>query len=305
MKISLRFFFRFLFSILCFVFSLGSPVCAMDACTSIDETLGVKNPLFSSMLEYVSSPAVFARTINTDKDMSSTTYTGTNILLETHHEKQELSLSCEANSMTELYNFIRAKEDKYLVTESFIRSKIIRSESLPMQVGKNEILWGDPDWYFVGDIYGKQSSVISRMSGYGIHARGIHRRVKDIFDRMWYELRIVPRSNQIILDSLSVGYPVMVYYISTLYPDNTPYFLDWKTATGKSIRWYIGEHTALIIGARTDDNGNITELTLSEWRSEAPVIISFQEWSERSRWFPEYIVATPKLSGEPIKNTSN
>jgi hypothetical protein len=222
----------------------------MDACIDYEKNIGNKSPLFLSMKEYISSPTVFARTINTDKDTSPTSYTGADILLSTHHEKQELSLSCEANSMTELYNFIRAKEGKYLVTESFVRSKLVMSQDLPLKINKHEILWGDPDWYFVGDIYGKQSSAINRMSGYGIHARGIHRRVKGIFDRMGYDLTLTPRSNQMILDSLSRGYPVMAYYISTLYPEGAPYFLDWRTATGKNIRGYIGEHTALIIGTK-------------------------------------------------------
>lgn len=277
----------------------------MDACTSLDRTLGLKSPLFSSMFEYISSPIVFARTINIEKDVSSTTYTGANILLSTHHQKQELSLSCEASSMTELYNFIRAKEGKYLVTESFIRSKLIKSEDLPIKSPNGDILWGDPDWYFVGDIYGKQSSVLNRMSGYGIHARGVHRRVQGLFDRMGYDLALIPRSNQVILDSLDRGYPIMAYYISTLYPEGMPYFLDWKTFTWRNIRGYIGEHTALIIGATTDSKGNITSLTLTEWRSEKPVIMSFQEWSERSRWFDEYMVVTPKLPAEPTQNTSN
>lgn len=216
--------------------SLITPVCAMDACIDYEKNVGNKSPLFLSMKEYISSPTVFARTINTDKDTSPTSYSGADILLSTHHEKQELSLSCEANSMTELYNFIRAKEGKYLVQESFIRSKLVMSQDLPLKINKHEILWGDPDWYFVGDINGKQSSAINRMSGYGIHARGIHRRAKGIFDRMGYDLTLAPRSNQTILDSLSRGYPVMAYYISTLYPEGAPYFLDWKTATGKNIR---------------------------------------------------------------------
>lgn len=245
-------------------FSFVSPVCAMNACTSIDETFGLESSLFSSMFEYISSPIVFARTLNTDKDITPTTYTGANILLSTHHEKQELSLSCEASSMTELYNFIRAKEEKYLVTESFIRSKFIKSEGLPVKSPIGEILWGDPDWYFVGDIYGKQSSTLNRMSGYGIHARGVHRRVKSLFDRMGYDLALIPRSNQAILDSLSRGYPIMAYYISTPYPEGMPYFLDWKTFTGRNVRGYIGEHTALIIGATTDNKGNITSIVLTE-----------------------------------------
>ena len=277
----------------------------MDACTSIHETLGLKSPLFSSMFEYVSSPTVFARTINTERDMSSTTYTGANILLNTHHEKQELSLSCEAKSMTELYNFIRAKEGKYLVTESFVRSKLVMSNSLPVKISKDEILWGDPDWYFVGDIHGKQSSALNRMSGYGVHARGIHRRMKQSFDRMWYQLNLVWRSNQAIMDSLIQWYPVMAYYISTPYPVGQPYYLDWKTTTGKNIRGYIGEHTAIIIGATTDTSWNITTITITEWRSEKPIIMKMEEWSERSRWFDEYIIVTSKPTIEPIQNTSN
>lgn len=46
------------------------------------------------------------------------------LTIVTPHKKQELPLSCEAASMTEWYNFLREKEGKFLVSESFIRGKM-------------------------------------------------------------------------------------------------------------------------------------------------------------------------------------
>lgn len=122
--------------------------------------------------------------------------------------------------MTELYNFIRAKEEKYPMSRLFDRNSCFMA-SAKSPSGEIGVI---PDWYFVGDIYGKQSSTLNRMSGYGIHARGVHRRVKSLFDRMGYILHSFLDLTRLFLIHCH-GYPIMAYYISTPYPEGMPYFL--------------------------------------------------------------------------------
>lgn len=228
------------------------------------------------------------------QDDSTTHEKNLNITIKTQHQLQELPLSCEASTMTEWYNFIRAKEGKYPVTESFIRSKI-PSYSLPLSRDPyGQLVWGDPDFGFVGDIMGRQSSSVSRMTGYGIHARGIERATKRLFERLGYEIVRVKRSDEIIMTSLQAWYPVFAYYISTPYPPGAPYFLDWKSPTGRKIRGYVGEHVGLIVGVKTDHQWVITHIRLTEWRSEWVVEMGIDEWRERSQWFGEYIQVLKK-----------
>lgn len=138
-----------------------------------------------------------------DTTAAEETYTpNLDILIPTNHQLQELPLSCEASSMSEWYNFFREKEGKYLVPESFIREKI-PTFSLPLTRDPyGKLIWGDPDFGFVGDINGRQSSSVSRMTGYGVHAKGLERATKHLFHRIGYTIKRVPRSDAVIMASL-------------------------------------------------------------------------------------------------------
>jgi len=69
--------------------------------------------------------------------------------IPTRHQLQELPLSCEASSITEWYNFFREKEGKYLVPESFIRSKMTTFDAPLTRNAYGKLIWGDPDFGFV------------------------------------------------------------------------------------------------------------------------------------------------------------
>ncbi len=90
------------------------------------------------------------------------------------HSKQKESLSCEANSISNLFNYYRDKTKSPRISETEVFRIMPKDEKLPESIDTDSgavRIWGDPDTHFVGRVEGKQSSNPNKLTGYGIHPK--------------------------------------------------------------------------------------------------------------------------------------
>jgi len=179
------------------------------------------------------------------------------------HSLQLYSLSCEANSATDFINFYREKEGSGTVKENDILNLLPQYAFGPTlektASGSKIIVWANPFTTFVGSVVGKQSSNPSIFTGYGVYAPVIAPIIRSqlpanktvsvgVFDTRKIESSLLSRN------------PVMVWYLKGRKDkagkesyNFSP--IIWNTVDGQTVKGYIGEHTALIVGLQTNALG--------------------------------------------------
>jgi uncharacterized protein YvpB len=166
--------------------------------------------------------------------------------------KQIYSLSCEVASleMALKYFDINTSQDKLL-------DKLGVSEPFKMQTKNGQIIWGDPDEAFVGDVKGwftgKDKMGVEKLelgTGWGVNSGPIER-VAKIYLPNSYKL-----DNAKIEDidkALSAGSPVLWWHIR---PDSFEGSIKTVTQDGKS-KNFTQMHVAVITGYKTVDGERI------------------------------------------------
>lgn len=222
------------------------------------------------------------------------------------HEKQEWSLSCEANSMRDLVNYYRLGNGETAAEESSFVF-ILPSDPSPPKYENGVRVWADPAKTFVGRIDGRQSSNPQKLTGYGIHADGILPYVKRELKQ--YGLNAEKRAfdSNSIRDSLAAGNPVVFWYVFGADPSRGLSRLDWKTPEGKSVNGFIGEHVGIIVGAKIANDGSISELSYYEGRSGTLQKDDFESLSRKAKWFDEaiYVTSAEKANTESVEPKIN
>lgn len=62
---------------------------------------------------------------------------------------------------------------------------------------------------------------------------------------------------------------------------------------------FVGEHVGVIVGAKIANDGNISEISYYEGRSETIQKEAFESISRKAKWFDEAIYVTSAESGLP------
>lgn len=75
--------------------------------------------------------------------------------------------------------------------------------------------------------------------------------------------------------------------------------LEWKTAEGKTVTGFVGEHVGVIVGAKIGNDGNISEISYYEGRSETIQKEAFESISRKAKWFDEAIYVTSSENASP------
>lgn len=81
--------------------------------------------------------------------------------------------------------------------------------------------------------------------------------------------------------------------------------LDWKTSEGKTVTGFVGEHVGVIVGAKIANDGNISEISYYEGRSETIQKESFESISRKAKWFDEAIYVTSAEDAVPKVSDPN
>ena len=184
--------------------------------------------------------------------------------IEVPFHKQEHSLSCEIASLRSALLALDID-----VPEAILLSALPR-DATPKQVSASgEVTWGDPNMGFVGNIDGKMPS-----TGYGVHATPIAN-----LARLFYSDATMIRADDApaIISAVDAQHPVIVWTPI----GHNPQLVTWKTPQGTTVQAALYEHTAVINGYRTDEEGKIVEVFLVDpltgYRSE-----SWDEYARRT-----------------------
>lgn len=147
------------------------------------------------------------------------------IRLDVPTTKQKRPLSCEAAALTSALNYFGVG-----ITEEAIIDKMPFDKTI-----KNNNIWGDPDFGFVGDIDGQ-----SITTGYGIYWKPIARLSGKWKKAEW----IINGSIKDITDQIKQKRPVLVW-ISALKDAD---IIFWKTPSGKKVRALQDQHVIVVNG---------------------------------------------------------
>lgn len=167
------------------------------------------------------------------------------------HTKQKYALSCEANSIKDVFNYYylqkntqEISEDSFLSILSYNTWAITRDENW-------KLIWSDPDHEFVWSFSWKQSVNPNNFSGYWVYANPIIKSTQYLFSNYWLKLKKTEFSEKEIINSIANNNPVMFWYLSEVKIGKKYWYqtkpVIWNTKEWKEIKWYIWEHTWVII----------------------------------------------------------
>jgi hypothetical protein len=213
------------------------------------------------------------------------------------HKKQMASLSCEANSTAYFFNFYAKREKYSTITEKQAFDWFPLDDRLPeFEPTKTGFLrkWGDPDKAFVGKVEGRQSVDINRLTGYGIHAKGVLPVLTQKLEPLGLTPEIQTFSEMNIVLSLARNHPVLFWYVFTTDAKKGFARLDWKTWDGASRIGYIGEHTGIIVGVEFSKGGEIAKVGYYEGLSETIIWEDWNSIKSKAKYFDSVIVAGEK-----------
>lgn len=138
--------------------------------------------------------------------------------------RQEFPSTCEAAAVRMLLDYYRIH-----VTENELISK------MPIDsTDRTDEIWGDPDLGFVGNVYGKNKRV-----SYGLHSKPTAKWISRWKNAEAFELKDLKSLQKLIEEKKPV--------IAWIQKGNSEK-LTWKTAKGKKIETYLGEHTVVVTG---------------------------------------------------------
>lgn len=190
---------------------------------------------------------------------------------------QEKNLSCEINSASLFASYILEKD----ISENDIFEHI-NTYWDPIKKDGYYYLWGNPNEEFVWDIKWKQTKFLEKMTWYGVYAWPI----SSSLSKNWIKNKITSFDTDIIIKSLLENEPVVFWYLSknksgTL--NTSPIY--WKTKDNKLIKWYIWEHTGVIVWVTFHNNWEINEIQFYEGRSENMQIFKYEDIAYQSSFF--------------------
>lgn len=216
---------------------------------------------------------------------------------EFDHKKQIASLSCEANSVAHFYNYFAGLQNRPTITEKQAFDWFPLDERLPeIEQTKTGILrkWGDPDKAFVGKVEGRQSTNTSRLTGYGIHAKGVAPILGNQLTSIGYTSKLQAFSEMNIVLSLASNHPVLFWYVFTDDAKKGFARLDWTTWDGQARIGYIGEHTGIIVGVELTKGGEISKVGYYEGLSEKIIWEDWNTLKAKAKYFDTTITAEAK-----------
>lgn len=213
------------------------------------------------------------------------------------HQKQIASLSCEANSTAHFYNFYAGLSKLPLMTEKQTFETFPVDNRLPELVSTatgNQRTWGDPDRVFVGQVEGRQSSNQNKLTGYGIHAKGVEPVLKQSLAPLGYVPELKTFNEMNIVLSLANDHPVLFWYVFSEDPKKGFAKLEWKTWDGEARTGYIGEHTGIIVGVELTKAGELSKVGYYEGLSETIIWEDWNTLKSKAKYFDTIIVAEKK-----------
>lgn len=213
------------------------------------------------------------------------------------HQKQIASLSCEANSTAHFYNYYAGLAKTPTVTEKQAFDWFPVDDRLPVLYRTPTGMfrkWGDPDAAFVGKVEGRQSVLTDRLTGYGIHAKGVEPVLDRELSALGYETEVETFNEMNVVLSLANNHPVLFWYVFTDDPKKGFARMDWTTWDGAARTGYIGEHTGIVVGAELDSGGNIAKVGYYEGLSETIIWEDWKTLKTKAAYFDSAIVAKEK-----------
>lgn len=151
-------------------------------------------------------------------------------MLDVPFHRQEHALSCEIASLRSA--LLTAGLD---VPEAILLSALPHDPTEKSTDAQGNLIWGDPDKGFVGDIDGRMPS-----TGFGVHAPAL-KQVAQLY-AVVHDMRA--NDAAALTAAIDRGNPVIVW--SAL--GDTPSPLTWKTPEGKTVNTALYEHTLVVAG---------------------------------------------------------
>jgi uncharacterized protein YvpB len=145
--------------------------------------------------------------------------------------RQQHSLSCEVASLRSALAGVGVRVTEYELWNS------LRKDTTGKRVVDGVIVWGNPNWGYVGNVDGRMPS-----TGYGVHAPPLAM----LAERYAEVSEIDVRDPHAIDRALSRRHPVVAW--SAIGSD--PHGMVWRTPFGRWINAAMYEHTVVIIGYR-------------------------------------------------------
>lgn len=214
-----------------------------------------------------------------------------------NHTKQLYSLSCEANSTSDLLNFyLNSKWIK--IDENSILNQL---SSFSWAISKDSswaLVWADPNEVFVWSVIGKQSTNLNKFSWYWVYSWPLLKIINS--NLIAYDL-IANKSifsEKIVMDSILQWNPLIFWYLTPVIKwkwfsyETSP--IIWKTENWKYIKWYLGEHTWVITWFDIWKNGNIENIYFYEWKTNDMQKMNFIEALKNANYFNETIIVSKK-----------
>lgn len=155
---------------------------------------------------------------------------GATRLLSVPFHRQEHALSCEIASLRSALLTVGVD-----VPESILLSAMPQDPTEKTVDAEGNVIWGDPDVGFVGDIDGRMPS-----TGFGIHAPGL-KKVAQLYATA-HEIRA--NDAAALTAAIDRGNPVIVWSATGA----SPSALTWHTPDGKQINAAVYEHTLVVAG---------------------------------------------------------
>ncbi len=199
------------------------------------------------------------------------------ITINSIHTKQKYWLSCESNSATYFANhFLENK-----ISEINIIDSLPKNTSKITKIWKNYERW-NPNLEFVWDIKKWVQTISkSKLTGYWVYANPISKVLNDFWikNRVWWFNEFIIKNN--ILNNK----PVIFWYLSNTdgwWADYNPviWYSSWV-----EIKWYIWEHTWVIVWYDTDNSGDISKIYFYEWHNLEIQSMDFLEATKRASVF--------------------
>lgn len=155
------------------------------------------------------------------------------VLLPVEFDKQDHALSCEIATLKMVLKYRGVAED-----EETLIQKIGFDPTPKTKDKKGNLIWGDPEKAFVGDIDGKML-----VDGYGVYWLPIENVARDYRDAISFE----GWDEKKLANEISHGNPVIIWgFLGSGKP------ASWRTVDGKQISTVYYEHTFVVHGFSGD-----------------------------------------------------
>ncbi|EKE28676.1 MAG: hypothetical protein ACD_3C00030G0002 [uncultured bacterium (gcode 4)] len=210
------------------------------------------------------------------------------------HSQQAYPLSCEANSAKDLVNYYNSKFSQNLISEDVILSNLPSYTWAISKDASGSYVWWDPSELFVWQLDGKQSSNPNNFTWYWVYAAPI---IKAINPHLATKKLLAVKTlinEKKILESIINEHPLVFWYITPVVKwkkmayETRPTI--WKTASWKTVNWYLWEHTWIMVWVDIDKAGKIENIYYYEWKKDEIQKMPFALFLQTTSFFNEMIV---------------